>query len=153
MSHNELFLWCLSTFFGTWQPLFLFTFILWQKTLCVSKQYEIMTKFSFLPLINWSHGVLNRLHLCWTFPPRLNRLQPARYTGDWRRQEKNAVGDRDRDKSVGGGQWECSAQLPVAVIDLKVNMVAGSEFWQEQPTVEREACPLALHVASHCALV
>lgn len=41
---------------------------------------------------------------------------------------KNAVGDRDRDKSVGGGQWECSAQLPVAVIDLKVNMVAGSEF-------------------------
>lgn len=68
-------------------------------------------------------------------------------------KKKNAVGYRDRDKSVEGSKWECSAQLPVAVIDLKVNMVAGSEFWQKQPTVEKGACPLALHVASHCALV
>lgn len=42
---------------------------------------------------------------------------------------------------------------PVAPIDLKVNLAAGSEFWQGQPTVERGARLRALNVFRQCLLV
>lgn len=45
------------------------------------------------------------------------------------------------------------ATVPVAPIDLKVNLAAGSEFWQGQPTVERGARLQALCVFRQCSLV
>lgn len=45
------------------------------------------------------------------------------------------------------------ATAPVAPIDLKVNLAAGSEFWQGQPTVERGARLRALNVFRQCLLV